>query len=315
MTSDAKIGLLLGLVFIFIIAFIINGLPAIGGRLPDADETAMLQLDDNTLGLADNERQAQEVMSWSQLFEEEEEVEAFQPAVESAPPANEDWNAATADSTEVRSIIPLPSIESIMTGLRDGLENAARSAVQASQTVLTQQDQAEERTIAAETTVPATSRLATGTPRVYEVQQDDVLATVAKKVYGPEEGNRLVNIQRIFEANRRTLESPDEIFVGQKLLIPPLLASTAGSGRPDASLSGSDFETVEGVGRRVLNDLPERASDARWYVVQDGDSLWKIAAAQLGSGTRSEELTNLNSDILKNPNNLQVGQKIRLPAR
>ncbi|MGA2094604.1 MAG: hypothetical protein ABSH16_14575 [Sedimentisphaerales bacterium] len=27
MTSDAKIGLLLGLVFIFVIAFIINGLP------------------------------------------------------------------------------------------------------------------------------------------------------------------------------------------------------------------------------------------------------------------------------------------------
>ena len=29
MTSDAKIGLLLGLVFIFIIAFIINGLPGL----------------------------------------------------------------------------------------------------------------------------------------------------------------------------------------------------------------------------------------------------------------------------------------------
>ena len=28
MTSDAKIGLLLGLVFIFLIAFIINGLPS-----------------------------------------------------------------------------------------------------------------------------------------------------------------------------------------------------------------------------------------------------------------------------------------------
>ena len=29
MTSDAKIGLLLGLVFIFVIAFVINGLPSL----------------------------------------------------------------------------------------------------------------------------------------------------------------------------------------------------------------------------------------------------------------------------------------------
>ena len=29
MTSDAKIGLLLGLIFIFVIAFVINGLPSL----------------------------------------------------------------------------------------------------------------------------------------------------------------------------------------------------------------------------------------------------------------------------------------------
>ena len=57
MTSDAKIGLLLGLVFIFVIAFIINGLPGLhhkddGNKLT----TNMVGLQSNQSGLGANER-------------------------------------------------------------------------------------------------------------------------------------------------------------------------------------------------------------------------------------------------------------------
>ena len=41
MTSDAKIGLLLGLVFIFIIAFVVNGLPRLRSE-PDSNELTII---------------------------------------------------------------------------------------------------------------------------------------------------------------------------------------------------------------------------------------------------------------------------------
>ena len=63
MTSEAKIGLLLGLVFIFIIAFIINGLPSFwhktdGNELTVAAENAQ----DNAAGIGVNERKAGEAI-------------------------------------------------------------------------------------------------------------------------------------------------------------------------------------------------------------------------------------------------------------
>ncbi|HEX42205.1 MAG TPA: hypothetical protein ENN81_09115, partial [Phycisphaerales bacterium] len=59
MTSDAKIGLLLGLVFIFIIAFIINGLPSLRQE-PNGNEWTIdrTQFEDQPRGLGAMERSA-----------------------------------------------------------------------------------------------------------------------------------------------------------------------------------------------------------------------------------------------------------------
>jgi nucleoid-associated protein YgaU len=59
-------------------------------------------------------------------------------------------------------------------------------------------------------------------PKVHIVSKGENLADIAKEYYGPKEGNRRVNITRIFEANSKLLESPDEIYPGQKLIIPQL---------------------------------------------------------------------------------------------
>ena len=60
MTSDAKIGLLLGLVFIFVIAFIINGLPGLHQK-DDSNKltTNMVGLESNPSGIGANERKVQ----------------------------------------------------------------------------------------------------------------------------------------------------------------------------------------------------------------------------------------------------------------
>ena len=49
------------------------------------------------------------------------------------------------------------------------------------------------------------------------------------------------------------------------------------------------------------------------YVVKKGDSLWKIAKAQLGDGNRWKYLYELNKDKIKNPNKLKAGTRIVIP--
>jgi Tfp pilus assembly protein FimV len=51
------------------------------------------------------------------------------------------------------------------------------------------------------------------------------------------------------------------------------------------------------------------------YVVRKGDTLWRIAAKQLGDGRRYKEIVELNSGVISNENSLAVGTRLTLPAR
>ncbi len=50
------------------------------------------------------------------------------------------------------------------------------------------------------------------------------------------------------------------------------------------------------------------------YIIQKNDSLWKIAAKELGSGHRWETIYELNRDKIKNPKRLKIGTKIIIPV-
>ena len=77
MTRDAKIGLLLGLVFIFMIAFIINGLP---GVRSDSNEFTknMANFPNNPPLLGVRER---EVINWTDGMTQRERAQDFPPPI------------------------------------------------------------------------------------------------------------------------------------------------------------------------------------------------------------------------------------------
>ena len=50
------------------------------------------------------------------------------------------------------------------------------------------------------------------------------------------------------------------------------------------------------------------------YVIKKDDSLWKIAAQQLGSGHRWKYLYEFNKDQIKNPSKLKAGTTILIPV-
>ena len=140
--------------------------------------------------------------------------------------------------------------------------------------------------------------------RAYIVQSGDNLADIAKKFYGAQAGNRTSVIRQLFRVNRPRLKSPHLLNVGQKLTIPPLSSLTTESvvqrlnpGRA----SGSPEVSYQAPGR------------LKKYTVRKGDSLWSIAANNLGNALLYQTIAQLNASLLDNANHLKAGMQLHLP--
>ena len=51
----------------------------------------------------------------------------------------------------------------------------------------------------------------------------------------------------------------------------------------------------------------------QWHEVQKGETLWKIAEQYYGDGALYGKIFQANRDIVKNPDRINVGQKLRIP--
>jgi len=275
MTRDAKIGLLLGLLFIFLIAFVINGLPSFSEEKNNNELTTnMVGLRNKPPAIAAKER---EIIKPKLLIVKHTSKDA----------------ASSADNKEIRFEMPLPK-----------KANEVKATVPAPSL-----PSAEEKRIYRKEPVKASL------PKIYVVNEGDSLAVIAKKFYGPQEGNKEINIKRIFEANRKLLRSPDEIYVGQKLIIPPLSRPASSKGKIASAFSSTKFMKVESIGKRHLSTESGRTKQYRWHTVREGESLWQIAAEKLGDGSRYSEIAELNAGILEDEDTLSVGMRLKIPTR
>lgn len=292
MTSDAKIGLLLGLVFIFIIAFVINGLPSFHKSTGDNELTTnMIGSQNNPPGLGAKERRAQDLI-------EQESQSRGQGDVSGTSAAESPGSAE-----QVRYVTPLPqgaiSSQPVIEVVSEQSGIGTASGLTARPQATTEQSRRQPQQVSA----PEKAQ-----PKTYIVAAGDTLAVIAKKIYGSEQGNRKINIDRIFKANRNVLSSPDEIYRGQKLVIPPL-PGDSGSSQTSKTANALPSSTV------MKSDSTDRQNQQEYYVVQEGDSLWSIAAEKLSSGVRYTEIAAANASILHNDDTLEVGMHLRLPAR
>jgi nucleoid-associated protein YgaU len=293
MTSDAKIGLLLGLLFIFIIAFVINGLPRFRNITNGSEMTTnMVSSQSDTQPIGSRERQAPGVFNWTERSAEQAYHEP-QPVLEQ----KEDVRF----KIQLPNEIPVAKDTSIME-ITEEVEPIAPEPAEPTPPTHTPEEKAEK--IVAREPEPAKSVW----PRFYVVSEDDSLGlvSVAKKFYGPEQGNKKINIDRIFEANKNLLKSPDEIFVGQKLTIPPLVNLETETKETGSTFADSILEKVKSIGKKKQT-VP--------YVVRQGDCLWRIATEQLGDGSRYKEIKKLNANIIKDEKDIPVGALLRMPAR
>lgn len=284
MTRDAKIGLLLGLVFIFIIAFIINGLPSLG-RGDGNELTRNMARSQRNPGIGTDARQTTQ-----------RSVTPVRPTtIPSAQrPSTPEQQNTQAPAEQVRFTAKLPQPTSAET-------IAAAAEVSRTKTPVAAVKH-QERTVIVPKPKPVRSR-------IYIVRDGDSLASIAKHFYGEELGNKKTNVERIFKANKKVLKSPDQIYIGQKIIVPPL--SESDSGDPQNVLTAENFKAVDSIGARHEQKATKTTDKIRYYTVREGDSLWKIASEQLGDGNRYPELAKFNK--LEDEDFLVVGARLKLP--
>ena len=304
MTSDAKVGLLLGLVFIFIIAFLINGLPSFRADKNNNElmKNYMLNPPDRVIGIGGGEVKIKGINQSSH-------TPALSPG---QPPVADGQN---------RFETPLPGVSPDV----NQADAAAKTPGQANPPAVPgpvnpQVAKANEE-----------PKQAAGAAE-YVVKAGDTMSGIAKKFYGAAEGNKLANIERIFKANEKVVKSVDMVYEGQKLVIPPLAEKAVVRKSPADVLKGPMFEKADSVAppgkgtsgapEHVKLVVPPKApkreavSDkARYYMVKDGDNLWRIAVQQLGDGNRYKEIVKLNGVVLKDENAVAAGTKLKLPSR
>lgn len=279
MTSDAKIGLLLGLVFIFIIAFVINGLPSFRTKVSN-NELTINGTRNNPPAFGAKER---EIINQTELIEKQLTARVQNPQ---------------NNNRDIRHTSPLPE-----------------NTLVAKQTEVTKPTPAHPSPVVKEKNISEVNPSKPALPRIYIVKEGDSLASIAKNFYGLEEGNKKLNIERIFKVNRKVLKSPDSIYPEQKLIIPPLTAYHQDKGKVKSVFSTAMFKKAESIGQRHLPADSGRTKQGRLYIVRENDNLWRIAAEQLGNPKRYTEIVKMNSDVMDDEENLPVGTRLKLPAR
>jgi nucleoid-associated protein YgaU len=75
-------------------------------------------------------------------------------------------------------------------------------------------------------------------------------------------------------------------------------------GSTDINITQNDIKDIDNKSNEI--------SEANSYVVVIGDSLWKIAKSKYNDGNVWKEIAKANN--LKNPSDLEVGQKLVLPS-
>jgi len=329
MTREAKVGLLLGLVFIVAIAVVLRGVNQVGQD--GVDETEQLLRDaggKKSVEMIDLASEARKLSS------EEPVVNAMNTGTSSVPP---DYNTYDVKREEIIPVVNQePGISSYRPESRQGswdsevrhemepprLDNqplkqkvvnppSAKFKEELDRTEIPKivQKQGESPDSLVDRLKKRIghdsgsndlikNQKADSPTKTYVAVKGDDLSKIAIKIYGRVEGKRWVNIKRIYQANKGEMVSMDDLKIGQKLKIPSIPGMVAPKEQQRLSPGGNVHKTSGAV-----------------YVVKKGDRLWSIAEKKLGSGIRYKEIKLLNKDTFKKGDRLVPGMKLKLPVK
>ncbi|NPA82785.1 MAG: peptidoglycan-binding protein LysM [Epsilonproteobacteria bacterium] len=81
-----------------------------------------------------------------------------------------------------------------------------------------------------------------------------------------------------------------------------------------AVLMAGNIEGVSNVDTSNLEVPEEESAEVRveYYIIQKGDTLWKIAEKFYGNGAKYTKIVEDNKEVIKDPDKIFPGQKIRI---
>src|SRR5262249_34946026 len=129
----------------------------------------------------------------------------------------------------------------------------------------------------------------------YTWKAGDTFPTLAQRFYG--DPSRLAILKRINEG--RTDVQP-----GERVLVPVYDLDAAPAAAPAPAVASPNPKTKTDVPKSqeaAPTAAASSTSGPRYHVVKDGESLWKIAKQELGTGARWNDIYNANRDVLSSP--------------
>lgn len=121
-------------------------------------------------------------------------------------------------------------------------------------------------------------------------------------------GNDEENVKKEIEENSDSMpiEGLEVKVEGDKVI---LKGDGSEEAKEKAALIAGNIKGIKNVEFEGIDD----DSDERYYEIKSGDSLSKIAKKYYGDGNQYNKIFEANKEVIKDPNLIYPGQKIRIP--
>lgn len=152
--------------------------------------------------------------------------------------------------------------------------------------------------------------------KTHAVAKGETLMQIARAQYGSQ---WKTGLDAMMKANADKIRDANQITAGVKLVVPVLSVDGSSSKRAEAKPSGAKPPLESGekhaAGQGGRPSLASAKGSARQHEVRNGETLYSIARTVLGDASRWKEIHEMNKDVLRDPAQVRVGMKLRLPER
>ncbi|WP_028469275.1 peptidoglycan-binding protein LysM [Neptunomonas japonica] len=138
----------------------------------------------------------------------------------------------------------------------------------------------------------------------------DFASNLGKKLFGSDD-DPADEIQKHIESDNPGVE-------GLTVTVADGVATVSGSAKDQAAyekaiLMAGNVQGIQEVKADALQLEDKTAANVEYYTIESGDSLWAIAQKYLGNGNDYTKIFEANKEVIKDPDLIYPGQKIRIP--
>ena len=138
----------------------------------------------------------------------------------------------------------------------------------------------------------------------------DFASDIGKKLFGSDDDDAGDKIREHIEEDNPGVE-------GLNVEVKDGVAKVSGKAKDQSAFEKAILMAGNIFGINKVNadelDAPEPEVEVVYYEIQKGDTLWAIASKHLGNGSKYPEIFEANREVIKDPDLIYPGQKIRIP--